>query len=242
MGRGGDRRCSGFSYVTLRLSTLALAAAGAVGLYGLCRTLGASRQWSAVAAAAWLFNPLAYVLANSFMSDASFAGLLVGGHAASTCGACAANGRCPGWCVAGSAVAAAAFLFRQQGALIPVSVVALPPRDGPGPPRPGRAAHPRPGDGGAGRPRPSSTTCGCGSSTGCRTSQRQFTEELGLVWRSGTPRLLLQLLAVMVVYGGLFVLPVAASAAVRAAGPPAVVPPAGMAGRRSAGGGGRGGR
>ena len=47
---------------------------------------------------------------------------------------------------------------------------------------------------------------------GVPESQRVLTGELGLVWRSGTPRLLLQLLAVMVVYAGLFVLPVAASA------------------------------
>ena len=87
----------GFGYVALRLSTLSLAAVGAVGLYGLCRALGASRQWSALAAAAWLFNPLAYVLANSYMSDASFAGLMVVATCLYVRGLGAATGSCPGW-------------------------------------------------------------------------------------------------------------------------------------------------
>jgi hypothetical protein len=47
---------------------------------------------------------------------------------------------------------------------------------------------------------------------GVPASQAMFAEELGLVWRSGTPRLLAQLLAVMVLYGGLFVAPVAVAA------------------------------
>ncbi len=60
------------------------------------------------------------------------------------------------------------------------------------------------------------------------------------MWRSGTPRLLVQLLAVMVVYCGLFVVPVAAAAVGRLPAPGAVVPPAGMAGGGPAGGGGGG--
>ena len=138
----------GFSYVTLRLSTVALAALGAVALYGLCRTLGASRPWSAVAAAAWLFHPLAYALSNSFMSDAGFAGLLLTATLFYVRGLCGER-EVPRWVVAGSAVAAAAFLFRQQGALIPAAVVGFLAGHGPGPPRPGRAAAAGPGGGGA---------------------------------------------------------------------------------------------
>ena len=206
----------GFSYVTLRLSTVALAALGAVALYGLCRTLGAGRQWSAVAAAAWLFNPLAYVLANSFMSDAAFGGLLVTATLFYVRGLCGER-ELPGWVVAGSAVAAAAFLFRQQGALIPAAVVGflLVTRRA----RPGRAGA-----------RTLARVVAVPAVTavayflwlrlihGVPASQEMFAEELGLVWRSGTPRLLAQLLAVMVIYGGLFVVPVAVAAVGRLPG------------------------
>jgi hypothetical protein len=204
----------GFSYVTLRLSTVALAALGAVALYGLCRTLGASRQWSAVAAAAWLFNPLAYVLSNSFMSDAAFAGLLVTATLFYVRGLCG-EGEVPRWVVAGSAVAAAAFLFRQQGALIPAAVVGFLAVTG-------RARLDRAGL------RTLARVAAVPAVTavayflwlrlihGVPASQEMFAEELGLVWRSQTPRLLVQLLAVMVIYGGLFVVPVAAAAVGRA--------------------------
>jgi hypothetical protein len=201
----------GLSYVTLRLSTITLAAVGAVGLYGLCRTLGASRQWSAVAAAAWLFNPLSYVLANSYMSDASFAGLLVMATCLYVRGLCRDEEE-RGLVLAASAVAAAAFLFRQQGALIPAAVVAFLLLTK-------RARFDRDGR------RTLARVVAVPAATavvyylwlwfghGVPDSQGQFTKELALVWRSGTPRLLLQLLVVVLVYGGLFVLPVAVSGA-----------------------------
>lgn len=201
----------GFSFVALRLSTVAVVGLGAVALYGLCRTLGASRQWSAVAAAAWLFNPLAYVLSNSFMSDASFAGLLA---AATLLYARGLGGEreVPGLVLAGSAVAAAAFLFRQQGALIPVSVVAFLLVTG----RARRAT----------LVRVAAVPVVAGLAYvlwlrfvhGVPRSQEQFTQELAFAWRAGTPRLLVQLAAVAVLYCGLFVLPVAAAAAGRLRG------------------------
>ncbi len=200
----------GFSYVTLRLSTLALAALGAVALFGLCRTLGAGRPWSAVAAAAWLFNPLAYVLANSFMSDAAYAGLLV--TATLLYGRGLGGPReVPRLVLAGSAVAAAAFLFRQQGALVPVAVAAFVLVTG-------RARFDRAGM--AVLARVAAVPAGVAVAYagwlrlvhGVPSSQALFTEELGLVWRSGTPLLLLQLVVVTVVYCGLFVLPVAMAA------------------------------
>ena len=203
----------GFSYVTLRLSTVALAALGAVALYGLCRTLGAGRQWSAVAAAAWLFNPLAYVLSNSFMSDAAFGGLLVTATLFYVRGLCGER-ELPKWVVAGSAVAAAAFLFRQQGALIPAAVVGFLAVTG-------RARLDRTGL------RIVARVAALPAAVavvyflwlrlihGVPASQEMFAEELGLVWRTQTPRLLVQLLAVMVIYGGLFVVPVAVAAAHR---------------------------
>ncbi len=203
----------GFSYVALRLSTVILAAAGGVALYWLCRSLGADRQWSAVGAAAWLFNPLAYALSNSFMGDASFAGLLVAATLCYVRGLCG-EAEVPRWMIAGSAVAAGAFLFRQQGALIPAAVVGflLVTRRV----RWDRASL-----------RTLARVAALPAFTavayllwlrlihGVPASQGMFAEELGLAWRSGTPRLLVQLLVVMVVYGGLFALPVAAAAAGR---------------------------
>ena len=199
----------GFSYVTLRLSTVLLAALGAVALYGLCRTLGASRGWSAVAAAAWLFHPLAYSLSNSFMSDAGFAGLLLTATLFYVRGLCGER-ELARWVVAGSAVAAAAFLFRQQGSLIPVAVVGFLAITG-------RARLDRDGL------RLLVRVAGLPAATvvgyflwlrlvhGVPAYQGMLTEELGLVWRSGTPLLLVQLLVVTVLYGGLFVVPVAAA-------------------------------
>jgi len=204
---------AGFSYVTLRLSTVALAGMGGVALYGLCRTLGASRRWSAVAAAAWLFNPLAYVLSNTFMSDASFAGLVVAATLLYVRGLCR-DREAPRLVVAASAVAAAAFLFRQQGALVPAAVVGFLLVTG-------RARLDRAGRATLARvvAVPVVTVVGYVAWLrlvhGVPTSQAMFTEELGLVWRAATPRLLVQLVVVMVLYCGLVVLPVAASAAGR---------------------------
>ncbi|HVL05292.1 MAG TPA: glycosyltransferase family 39 protein [Acidimicrobiales bacterium] len=201
----------GLSFVVLRLSTVVLAAGGAIGVFGLCRALGASRGWSAVGAAAWLFNPLAYVLANSFMTDASFAALLTMAAFLYVRGLDAGR-ESPALVVCGSVVAALAFLTRQQGLLIPVAVVAFllwsrrVTAD-----RRGAALVARV----AAAPLATAAvywlwiTLGHGLPEG----QRMFTEELGLLWRRETPRFLAELLTVHVMYAGLFVLPVAVAAA-----------------------------
>ena len=111
----------GMTFGALRLSTVALVFLSGGALYGLCRELGVSRGRSALGAAAYLFNPLAYVLGFTFMTDPHFAALLV------VATACYARGLRPGAAgrratLAGSAVAALAFLVRQQGALIPLAV------------------------------------------------------------------------------------------------------------------------
>jgi hypothetical protein len=105
-----------------RLSTIAITAIGGVALYGLCRELGARRSWAALAAAAYLFNPLAFVLAWTFMTDPFFAALLT---VAAWWSAKGTKGG-PGagrWLVAGSVAAACSFLVRHQGALIPPAVL-----------------------------------------------------------------------------------------------------------------------
>src|SRR3954468_12636326 len=105
-----------------RLSTVVITALGGLALYGLCRDLGVARGPSALGVATFLFNPLVFVLAFTFMTDAHFMALLVIATwlYAKALGPEEIDGRL---FVAGSAVAALAFLTRQQGALIVPAVV-----------------------------------------------------------------------------------------------------------------------
>ena len=114
----------GESFGVLRLSTVTMVGLGGWACYGLCRELGVDRGRSALGAAAYLFNPLGFVLAFSFMTDPHFAALLVVASLGYL------RGLRPGppdrraeWAlVGGSLAAASAFLVRQQGALIPLAV------------------------------------------------------------------------------------------------------------------------
>jgi 4-amino-4-deoxy-L-arabinose transferase-like glycosyltransferase len=65
------------TFGVFRLSTVVITALGALALYGLCRELGVSPRRGALGVAAYLFNPLVFVLAFTFMTDAHFAALLV---------------------------------------------------------------------------------------------------------------------------------------------------------------------
>ena len=114
----------GLSFGALRLSTFVMVLLGGLATYGLCRELQIARAPSALATAAYLFNPLSFVLAYTFMSDPHFTALLV----------IATYGYVRGLrtdrpapahraVIFGSLVAACAFLVRQQGALIPVAIV-----------------------------------------------------------------------------------------------------------------------
>ncbi len=107
-----------------RLSTVVMVGLGGLALYGLCRQFGVERGRSALAAAAYLFNPLVFVLAFTFMTDPHFTALLVISCYFYARGV--APGRAAAWAtVAGSGAAALAFLTRQQGALIVPAVVAF---------------------------------------------------------------------------------------------------------------------
>ena len=111
----------GPTFGVLRLSTVVLVLVSGLALYALCRELGISPRRSALALAVYLFNPLSYGLAFTFMSDPHFVALLViaayfygrGLRPAATS---------PAHVLAGSAVAGLAFLVRQPGLLIPVAV------------------------------------------------------------------------------------------------------------------------
>ena len=67
----------GLSFGVLRLSTFVMTMLGGVACYGLCRELEIAPMPSALAAAAYVFNPLSFVLAYTFMSDPFFTALLV---------------------------------------------------------------------------------------------------------------------------------------------------------------------
>ncbi len=112
----------GMTLGVMRLSTVVMVGLGALALYGLLRELGVGRSRSALGVAVYLFNPLTFVLAYTFMTDPHFTSLLI----ASTLGYARGlrlDSRAPWATVAGSVVAGFAFLTRQQGALIPLAVV-----------------------------------------------------------------------------------------------------------------------
>jgi 4-amino-4-deoxy-L-arabinose transferase-like glycosyltransferase len=105
-----------------RLSTVVITALGGLALYGLCRDLGVARGQGALGVATFLFNPLVFVLAFTFMTDAHFMALLV--IATWLYVRAIAPEEIDGrLLVAGSGVAALAFLTRQQGALIVPAVL-----------------------------------------------------------------------------------------------------------------------
>lgn len=112
----------GLSLGVMRLSTVVLVGLSGAAFYGLCRELAISRTRSALGAAIYLFNPLAYVLAFTFMTDPHFTALLVIATYLYARGLRPDYPR-PWTIVAGSTVAGFAFLVRQHGALIPFAVV-----------------------------------------------------------------------------------------------------------------------
>lgn len=111
----------GTTFGALRLSTIALVAMSGVAFYGTCRELRLSRGRASIGTAAYLFNPLAFALAFSFMTDPQFLALLVIATYFYVRGLQleAVDHR---MILIGSAMASLAFLVRQQGALIPLAV------------------------------------------------------------------------------------------------------------------------
>jgi len=112
----------GPSFGTLRIATLVLVALGGIALYGLCRELRLGRAWGVLALAAYLFQPLSFVIGDSFMSDPQFTALItiasygyVRGLRPGAIGVRAT--------LFGATIAALAFLMRQQGALLPLAVL-----------------------------------------------------------------------------------------------------------------------
>jgi hypothetical protein len=106
----------------VRLSTVVICGLSGLALYDICRRLCVSPSRSALVVAAYLFNPLSFVLSYSFMTDPHFTAVMV---IATALTLRALQPGCPlasRWIVAGSVAAAAAILIRQQGVLIPLSI------------------------------------------------------------------------------------------------------------------------
>jgi hypothetical protein len=130
----------------LRLSTAVLWLLSGLACYGICLELNGNRATSALGGAVYLFNPIGYVLAFTFMTDAPFTALLViatYGYIrglyprvrATEDGVDDPDGEQPAipddehrevtrWVVLGSIAAAGAVLVRQPGVLVPLSVAA----------------------------------------------------------------------------------------------------------------------
>jgi hypothetical protein len=109
------------SFVSTRLSTIALVLLSTAALYALCRDMQISPQRSALGAAVYLFNPLTFGLAFTFMTDPHFTALLVISSWLYIRGLRPAQ-YSPRTVLFASAIAALAFLVRQQGVLIPAAV------------------------------------------------------------------------------------------------------------------------
>lgn len=111
----------GPSLGVIRLSVVVLWLLSGIACYGLLWELTKQRSLSALGCFVYLFNPLGYVLAFTFMTDAPFTALLVISTYATVRGV-----REPislNWMLTGSVVAAAAVLVRQPGLLIPMGVL-----------------------------------------------------------------------------------------------------------------------
>ena len=105
----------------MRLSIVVLWLLSGLAFYGLAWEFTGKRALSAIGTTAYLFNPLGYVLAFTFMTDAPFTALLVISMYCTVRGL--RHGFTDGWIIAGSGVSALAILERQPGLFIPVGVL-----------------------------------------------------------------------------------------------------------------------
>jgi 4-amino-4-deoxy-L-arabinose transferase-like glycosyltransferase len=111
----------GFSHTALRVSTLVVAAVGVLGCFVLLRDLLDTRR-ALLGALLLLFNPLYVHQAYSFMTDVPFLALALW---ALVCYMRGVHGPrlSLGWLAVGSALAGAAYLVRQLGAVLPLAVL-----------------------------------------------------------------------------------------------------------------------
>ncbi|MFN8637907.1 MAG: glycosyltransferase family 39 protein [Dehalococcoidia bacterium] len=105
-----------------RLSVVVLWFLSAFAIYGLLLQLTRSRTRSALGAAIYVFNPLGYSLAFTFMTDAPFVALLTIAVWAYARGL-GRDREHLGWVFAGSLASACAVLIRQPGVFIPAGAL-----------------------------------------------------------------------------------------------------------------------
>ena len=105
-------RLFGFSFESLRLSSAFAGGIGVLGAFALCRQLGASTGWSALAAVLYGWNPVHLPLSLTFMTDVVF-GALVNVSLVALARGLPSNRA--SWIAAGALLAAAATLSRQPG-------------------------------------------------------------------------------------------------------------------------------
>jgi hypothetical protein len=110
----------GFSFGALRLSTLVLAVIGCGALYLTLRELDLDRQRSLVGTLALAANPVFFVLSFTFMTDVPFLSMM---NLALLCYVAGVKRERQSLLWAGGAFAAAAFLSRQIGILIPLALL-----------------------------------------------------------------------------------------------------------------------
>ncbi|WP_168201642.1 glycosyltransferase family 39 protein [Phreatobacter aquaticus] len=108
----------GFSFETLRLSTLVAGFLGGAALYGWVRQAGFSPASALMAAFCLMFNPIYFQLSFSFMTDVPFTAALTIALALITRGVLAGR---PGATAGGWAAALFALLMRQVGMAIPLA-------------------------------------------------------------------------------------------------------------------------
>lgn len=106
----------------LRVSVIVLWLLSGIAFYGIVWELTRKRVLSALGATAYLFNPLGYALAFTFMTDVPLTSLSV---IALYCAVRAVrDGIDDRWILASAAVSACALLVRQPGIFLPVGVLA----------------------------------------------------------------------------------------------------------------------
>lgn len=106
----------------VRISTLVMVGLSGIALYDICRRLRVSPERSALAVAAYLFDPLSFVLSYSFMTDPHFASVTVITTALTLRSIESEQSLSTRWLIAGSITSAAAILIRQEGVLTPLAI------------------------------------------------------------------------------------------------------------------------
>lgn len=112
----------GMELGVMRLSTVVMVAIGSIALYTILRQVGVSRSRGSLGMAVYLFNPLSFILAFTFMTDAHFASVMLISVAWYMYGLHPERPR-PWAIVLASLFAGYAFWIRQQGAFIPIGVL-----------------------------------------------------------------------------------------------------------------------